>query len=296
MGLSVIIPTFNRKTELVSLLSELPTNLNVEFVIVIDSDVDGTGAALQYAKSIHRLRVVTFTENRGRYHALVKGLENCSYRYAMFMDDDDRFTRSGLNLILRTIEKYRNYQYFIFPTDKTGIPKKFLMQEVVDCRYGQLRADLGVSGDLKEVFDVDSLRRYIPKFSVGLVRRVPTSLFWWSLGEHMPCLFFPPCLVVNKFYLKDGLSNHIATIKQTDSIPMVALNALVISSNQYSSKYFWFRSCVLLYRYIFHSLGAKSVKKYYPKFTPKHFFPMLLGGIAFGLDVIFRRLGGDNID
>jgi len=91
MRVSVIVPTFNRRT---LILQTLPTVLDQTFpandyevIIVVDGSTDGTAEALKHIVSPVRIRVLE-QDNRGQAAANNAGLRVATGELVLFLDDD----------------------------------------------------------------------------------------------------------------------------------------------------------------------------------------------------------------
>jgi len=91
--LSIVIPTYNRRTAVVKLVETLlrqeRPNLTIEIVVVIDGSSDGTAKALNAIGGSADARVeVISTPNNGRAAARNTGIARCTGRFILFLDDD----------------------------------------------------------------------------------------------------------------------------------------------------------------------------------------------------------------
>lgn len=86
---SVVIPTYNRKSSINEVLTPLLNDPGVgEIVIVDDGSTDGTTEFLsQWAKDERRIRLLT-QENAGQEFARRRGLEESEFEIVVLLDDD----------------------------------------------------------------------------------------------------------------------------------------------------------------------------------------------------------------
>lgn len=87
MKISIIIPVFNEVASIKKLLDSIqavdyPID-DFEVVVVDDGSNDGTGEAVKDFKSV---RLVTHTENKGRFDARKTGMEEAKYENLLFVD------------------------------------------------------------------------------------------------------------------------------------------------------------------------------------------------------------------
>lgn len=87
---SIIVPTRGGATRLPTLLNALrsQTDADWEAIIVIDGDIDDSNAVVRRYSSTLPVRVVNFTENRGRSAALNAGFEAADGTIMIRCDDD----------------------------------------------------------------------------------------------------------------------------------------------------------------------------------------------------------------
>jgi peptidoglycan/xylan/chitin deacetylase (PgdA/CDA1 family)/GT2 family glycosyltransferase len=91
--LSIVIPTYNRRTAVVNLVEALlrqeRPNLTIEIIVVVDGSSDGTAKALNTIDgSADAMVEVISTPNSGRAAARNTGIARCTGRFVLFLDDD----------------------------------------------------------------------------------------------------------------------------------------------------------------------------------------------------------------
>lgn len=91
--ISIVIPTYNEKDNILLLIKSVEQNLKViknikyEIIIVDDNSIDGTSYAVN--KIINRnIKLITRKNERGLATAIKTGIENSSGNYLMVMDAD----------------------------------------------------------------------------------------------------------------------------------------------------------------------------------------------------------------
>ena len=104
---SIIIPVYNARSYLSQTAGDLlrQSFREIEVIFVDDGSTDGTGRILdRIAGKDKRVRVL-HKKNEGIACARNAGMEAASGEYLMFMDDDDRMTRSHVQEYVSAIEK-----------------------------------------------------------------------------------------------------------------------------------------------------------------------------------------------
>lgn len=102
---SVIIPTYNRETEILRAIESVQhqTYDNLEIVIIDDASTDNTQEVV-HALSDQRIRYFKLNENSGGATARNKGIELAEGEYVTFLDSDDEWMPDML-------EKSSNYYH-----------------------------------------------------------------------------------------------------------------------------------------------------------------------------------------
>jgi glycosyltransferase involved in cell wall biosynthesis len=104
---SVVIPTRNRLVLLQEAVEsiEKQTFTDWELVVVDDASEDDTWAWLSHRPD-DRLRTIRHTERSERSAARNDGLRASTGRYVIFLDDDDRLVPSGLERLVKALERH----------------------------------------------------------------------------------------------------------------------------------------------------------------------------------------------
>ena len=108
MAVSIIIPTYNERKNIVKLVNEIESvftlnKIKGEIIIVDDNSPDGTGKiAERLAKSYNNIKVVHRKQKLGLYTAIRDGCEIASYDSIITMDSD--FSHPS-NIIPRLLSK-----------------------------------------------------------------------------------------------------------------------------------------------------------------------------------------------
>lgn len=248
--LSICIPTYNRQAPLLALVHGL---LNCpgdfEVCVAIDGSTDGSEAALG-ALGDSRL-AVTSGPNRGRAAALSAAVRLARGRYIMLFDDDDTLSPDGLAAVLADCaaplpEGCLGYIYHLGNEAGQRCGSAFPRERA---NLLQLRADLGVRGDKKEVVLASALRQAMARGPVNC-RRVPTSLYWsrLALGGDVLCR---NQVIGLKRYLPGGMSQRVRGLKAANAYPMLLLYLTQLRGfgTRYRSPLFALRACAAVPAY-----------------------------------------------
>ena len=100
----VIIPTFNNAGTLSQVICEVKQYVP-DVIVVNDGSTDGTRQVLV---SIPNIKVIEYSQNKGKGHALKLGLEKareCGYRYAITIDSDGQHYANDIPVFIDRIEQ-----------------------------------------------------------------------------------------------------------------------------------------------------------------------------------------------
>lgn len=100
--LSIIIPVYRGETfikkNLVNFKKSVQNlkrdNLEIEFIVVVDGEVDKSAGE---AKSVKGIRVLSYKKNRGKGYAIKYGFKHSSGDYILFLDSDGDFNPEQIN-------------------------------------------------------------------------------------------------------------------------------------------------------------------------------------------------------
>ena len=112
MDVSVILPTYNEKDNVVELIDEIlsylsPMNLDKEIIIVDDNSPDGTGEVVrQHFAGNNDVKVFTRTGDRGFATAIRYGIEKSSGKAVAVMDTDFNHHPRMLPQMIKFLEFY----------------------------------------------------------------------------------------------------------------------------------------------------------------------------------------------
>lgn len=274
--LSICIPVFNRKKELLNLLDSIVSKARVEVIIVDDGSIDGLEETIQNNKYFFELKYFK-TLNRGRSSALADAIKYSSGQYIVIMDSDDYFLPDGIENIVKNVKLNPDIESYLFGVQIIGNGQliKNLPPKNIISNFVKLRADYNVKGDMKEVVSSNILKKCIYNKSY-LYRRTPTSLIWESVSKYATCLTISKCVIVKK-YNPEGMSANIDELIYENPHPMYDLNLRYFNSGLYNSRLFRLKSKIQVYRYSLH-INKKI------KFILTDFFFIILGFLLFRYD------------
>lgn len=110
---SIIIPTYNDLSNLKRCLKSVYRQnfFNYEVIIVNDGSTDGTQDFLN-SLNIKNMSIYNLEENKGPAYARNIGIENSKGAWISFLDSDDFWIKSKLNITSKNIELNLNYDVF----------------------------------------------------------------------------------------------------------------------------------------------------------------------------------------
>lgn len=108
MGVSAIIPTYNRKHELKNCLRSLlaQTKKPDEIIVIDDNSSDGTGEMVR--KEFPSVRLIKHEKNKGTCAAFNTGIKNAKYEYVAMFDHDVVLPKTWIEKMVGEIEKDEN--------------------------------------------------------------------------------------------------------------------------------------------------------------------------------------------
>ena len=247
--LSIVVPCFNRHDLLIACLNSSRTRAASEVeVLVVD---DGSDPPLEpYVRSAGcPVSRVLSQSNRGRSAALRNGLLAATGEFVLIMDSDDEFLPGAVDRIVADIRSLPAalvgivYDTVDFETGRPigGLPDK---REVT---LLELRADLKIRGDLKEVVRTSVVKEALypdPESE----RRVPTSYIWAGVSGYGDVLTasYP---VVRHRYLPGGMTNNIRLLKHQNPYWLSRTYLRIVNAGPkvYLSRWFRFTYAVRFY-------------------------------------------------
>jgi undecaprenyl-phosphate 4-deoxy-4-formamido-L-arabinose transferase len=126
-GISVVIPCFNSRQTLSSLVVNLVSQLkrispkSFEIILVIDGSVDGTlEVAVDLENTYKYVKVIQLTKNFGQHAALLAGISKAKYPLLITMDDDGQHLPSELPKMIEALVPDVDVVYGIAESEEHG--------------------------------------------------------------------------------------------------------------------------------------------------------------------------------
>lgn len=123
--LSIVVPSYNRNSELLQLLDSLSeqTFQNFEVVIVDDCSSEMVKIADNYTFPI---KLVRNKINQGASVSRNIGVQYANYEWVLFLDDDDRFDVKKCEIITDIIQKHIDINFIYHPAICHMVYQKFI--------------------------------------------------------------------------------------------------------------------------------------------------------------------------
>ena len=106
--ISIILPTYNEKGNIVKLIKEIKRNLinyKKEILVVDDNSPDRTaGEVAKHFRHDHEIRIIIRKKNRGLANSILDGIKHSRYNIIAVMDTDFNHDPKTLNLMVKLIE------------------------------------------------------------------------------------------------------------------------------------------------------------------------------------------------
>lgn len=121
---SIIVPSYNRHTEIPVLLASLSqqTVYNFEVIIVDDCSQQKVELTEHYPFSV---KIIRNNENKGAAESRNIGAKNANNPWLLFLDDDDRFLPNKCELLAQTIEQNPKANFIYHPAECEMVNEKF---------------------------------------------------------------------------------------------------------------------------------------------------------------------------
>jgi dolichol-phosphate mannosyltransferase len=131
-SVSIIIPTYNEKKNIVKLLQLIKlalTKVKWEVIFVDDNSPDGTSKIIKRElKNYSNVKLITRINKRGLAGAVIEGLKEAKNKYIVVMDGDLQHNPEVINVLLKKIET-TNHSIVIasrfYKKSKTEVLSKF---------------------------------------------------------------------------------------------------------------------------------------------------------------------------
>ena len=226
--LTILTPTYNRKTNLEKLYESLKkqTNQDFEWFLIDDGSSDDTESqALEWLKEEKISMRFQKKENGGKHTALNLGIGQIKTELTFIVDSDDWLPEDAVEKILCYHEKYCDnkelcgYSFLRFYPDGTVNEAFFPDDEKIDTYVGA-RINGGIAGDKAEVFLTEVLKQYsFPVFEKE--RFLPEDLVWVKMSGPWKMVHINKCIYISD-YLEGGLTKSERKMKLKSPRGMMA--------------------------------------------------------------------------
>ena len=291
--ITVFTPTYNRGNLLNRLYQSLCKQKNKEFewVIVDDGSTDETSSIIKMIQDKHACENFPIhyykKENGGKHTAVNMGVQKANGELFFIADSDDILPSEALLVVAEvwdaTKEDLSIGGICGFDGDitdgeviGTGFPKGLQFAKLcladnnhisyIDGTTRQIRFDLGVDGDMKEVFRTSVLREF-PFPEITGERFCPEVLVWNRIASKYKLRHINKIIYLVE-YQKDGITSAITRSRMNSPIASTMTYAEMLD---YDISLKWkIRSAIIYWRFRYciknKSLKAPNVKWYWKAF------------------------------
>ncbi len=100
---SIIVPSYNRHTEIPALLASLTEKTQQNFEVVIVDDCSQTPVIVTENYGFH-VQVIRNAQNQGAAESRNIGACHAQHEWLLFLDDDDRFAPEKCAMLMESIK------------------------------------------------------------------------------------------------------------------------------------------------------------------------------------------------
>lgn len=220
--ITILTPTYNRCDLLSQIYNSLcqQTSPDFEWVVVDDGSQDGTGAVVN-----NMLETATFPlqyfykENGGKHTALNYGVRKAKGELVLILDSDDQLSPNAVENIEKVYAEVKGDEAFagvcgyMAHRDGQVVGSPMIDSDIntIDLRY-----QLGVGGDMAEVFRKDILLNY-PFPEIKGERFCPEALVWNRIAQKYKMRVFSK-VIYYRDYLDGGLTSNIVRIRMKSPV------------------------------------------------------------------------------
>jgi len=255
------VPTYNRRTHLISLYESIVNQQfnDIQLVITDDGSADDTSEIISsWAKNdgIHIKHI--YQENAGRPTALKKALMEATGEFTVIMDDDDLFVPDAFELIKLSLDTLSKNECRIreiagicglcLNEEGNVIGDLFPKNEMVSSYY-DIRLKKRIIGDKKEIIKTNILKENLYR-TFGNERRVPTSTLWFSISQDYDMIFINQPFAI-KYYLSKGMTEKNRVLRISSPNSHIQHATTIINTRQNSSIWITLRYSIILWIYYF---------------------------------------------
>jgi glycosyltransferase involved in cell wall biosynthesis len=255
------VPTYNRRTHLISLYESIidQQSSDVEMVVVDDGSTDNTSKMISSWIKNNLVRInYIYQKNAGRAFALRKALMEASGEFTVIMDDDDLFVPDAFALIRYNLEKLYKYRHQLkelagicgLCLNKEGgvIGDTFPQDEMVSSYY-DIRFRRKISGDKKEILSTNILKLNMYK-TFDNERRVPTSTLWYSVSQDYDMIFINEAFAI-KHYLPMGMTDKNRALRISSPNSHIQTATIMVNTREHASILIRLNYSIDIWRYYF---------------------------------------------
>ncbi|KXB84906.1 glycosyltransferase, group 2 family protein [Prevotella sp. DNF00663] len=226
MIITIFTPTYNRGALLERLYDSLCQQdyHNLEWLIVDDGSTDNTETVISNIKDKGRppfpIRYYR-KENGGKHTAINLGVKEAKGELFFIADSDDFLAHDALLLLeeqWKKIEWNKNFAglcgldtYVNRDRIGSGLPMETIACNTMDIRYRH-----HVTGDLKEVFRTDILRKY-PFPEIEREVFCPEQLVWFRIGQKYKLYYFNKVIYCVEYQV-DGITATIVKARMNSPV------------------------------------------------------------------------------
>lgn len=220
--ITILTPTYNRCNLLPQIYQSLcqQTSPDFEWVVVDDGSTDATGKVVNKMLEAANFPLQFFyKENGGKHTALNFGVRKAKGELVLILDSDDQLPPNAVENIEKAYAEVRGDEAFAgvcgYMAHRNG---QVIGSPVVDSDINtiDLRYQLGVGGDMAEVFRKDILLKY-PFPEIKGERFCPEALVWNRIAQNYKMRVFSK-VIYFRDYLDGGLTSNIVRIRMKSPV------------------------------------------------------------------------------
>lgn len=220
--ITILTPTYNRCNLLPQIYQSLcqQTSPDFEWVVVDDGSTDATGKVVNKMLEAANFPLQYFyKENGGKHTALNFGVRKAKGELVLILDSDDQLPPNAVENIEKAYAEVRGDEAFAgvcgYMAHRDG---QVIGSPVIDSDINtiDLRYQLGVGGDMAEVFRKDILLKY-PFPEIKGERFCPEALVWNRIAQNYKMRVFSK-VIYFRDYLDGGLTSNIVRIRMKSPV------------------------------------------------------------------------------
>ena len=220
--ITILTPTYSRCDLLPQIYQSLcqQTSPDFEWVVVDDGATDATGKVVNKMLEAANFPLQYFyKENGGKHTALNFGVRKAKGELVLILDSDDQLPPNAVENIEKAYAEVRGDEAFAgvcgYMAHRDG---QVIGSPVIDSDINtiDLRYQLGVGGDMAEVFRKDILLKY-PFPEIKGERFCPEALVWNRIAQNYKMRVFSK-VIYFRDYLDGGLTSNIVRIRMKSPV------------------------------------------------------------------------------